>query len=609
MTFRIHILALCAAAFAGGAFAYGVDVKAALKHETESTCVPINSALVRMRQPDGVTRILVRSREDPNFLRGRKPWIGVVRPERRMINVMTAPDFKGEKTEFCFVGGVLRFMSVGKKDYEFKASDYAAPTNSIESLWPAATLTDQEQIANDMWRGSGRIRFLSRNPNRAALIFVHVGLIALGAALFAGSLYGRLHGTLWALISIVLLLQTQSRGGFLSFVLSAGVLLFFRWRKGIGRRLLVVLTVLVLLLAGTATVTGVAHRVTVGTVQVEDDASSQKRLTIWREVPRMMAAAPLGWGLWKSGPAYNAWFEKPGRMHMIGDLFNDHLSRFVEGGFVLGGVYVFVWCLLLIGSWRFAWRDGSPVPFTVALSYFVASSFNPMNYWTPSFVLPTAVGVWWVTGFVRRIHVSGALIQAFRLASSTGCFSLAMTALVLGGAGCVAWRAPAQDVPLRVGWQGRQVVVGEGEPELWVVDDGFVLCGDYNGFPGKEIREFYQQYPKAEPIGLVEDVGDLPEKVGRLVLVGKSAWNLVPAEREDAEVLLPETEHVIALTPPFGIDRITEKTMVERDVHVLTGDLAARLTEGGRRPDERMHVVPGTEVYVPGWLDMLVRKE
>ena len=585
---RSVLIAICVAAFAGGAFAYGVDVRAALSHKTESTFIPLNSRLFRMRQPDGVERIFARDRKDPNRLHCTvPPWLGAIRPERRMINVFTAPDFKGERTEFCFVDGVLRFMSVGKKDYEFPPGCFVAPTNSIESLWPAAELTEDEKASSDMWKGGSRLRLFSRNPNRAALVFVQIALVALAVGLFSGSCFWRMHGVIWTLIGTLLMLQAQSRGGFLAFCIGVSILVFFRTRRGVSGRLLAVFSIAFALIFGFAVVTKTADRVMTGTVQLSGDASSQKRLAIWKEVPRMLAAAPWGWGLWQSGPAYNAWFEKPERMEMIGDLFNDHISRMVEGGFVMGGLYVFVWAFLFAWTLRFAWRGGSPLPLAVCAAYFVASSFNPMNWWTPGFYLPAAVLAWGV----RRLWTG---MRPFAWAGG-------VTAAVLAGVAVVAALAPEQDVPIRAGWLGRQVIIGKGEPKVWVVDDGYVLCGDYYGFPEKEIRDYYLANPSAEPIGIVTDLSRLPKRMDRLVLCGKRCETIIRGK-------CPDARHVVLLTPPFGIDKIPQSMMDSVDLHVLTGRFTACLTGDAQRESTRLHVVSGAEAYVPGWLNVVVRK-
>ena len=588
-------------ALAGGAQAYGVDVRAALRHEIESTCVPVNSALFRMRQPDGVERVFVRDHDDPNYLYcTTPPWVGGIRSEGRMINILTSPEFKGEKTEFCFIDGVLRYMSVGEKDYEFPVGCFVSPTNSIESLWPAAELTEAEKKDNDMWKGGGRLRLFSNNPNRAALIFAEVAMIMLGVALFASSGIWRLHGVLWALISVLLLLQTQSRGGFLALMAGFAILIFFRWRQGLSRRILCLLAAAVFLVGVFAVVAKTGERVTVGAVAIGEDRSAQSRLFVWREVPRMIAAAPLGWGLWKSGSAYNGWFEKPERMHMMGDLFNDHFSRMVEGGFVMGGLYVFVWSFLLIGGWRWAWRGGSAVPLAVCSAYFIASAFNPMNWWTPGFYVPSAVLAWWVL----KIWADRSSAEEGNFDSpllKTASWSIAATVTVLAGVALAAMLAHEQDVPLRVGWMGKRVIVGKGDPKVWLVDDGFVLSGDYPGFPWREIRAYYRAHPETEPMGVVSDFNALPGKgVDRLIVTGIRCWDYCKIQRS--------FEQVVLLTPQFGYDKISKKIGKSGKVHLLTGQFAARLTGLDQCVAGGVHVVKGAETFVPGWLDMLTMR-
>ena len=590
------LIALGLLVLAGGAFA-------------EPTCVPVNSELFRMRQLDGTERILVRDRNNPNGLHATygAPWVGGIRSEGRMINVLTRPGYKGKKIEYCFIDGILRYMSVGEKDTEFPPGSFAAPTNSIESLWPAAELTEAEKKTDDIWNGTGRLRIFSDNPNRTALIFAEVAVVAFALALFAGSWWGRIPGLLLGLALIYPLLRTESRGGLLAFLVGVASLLVLRFRKGIRWRFALGLLAVMIAVGAAIPLLKVGDGISARLKTAGTEMFSGKRAYIWREVPRMIAAAPLGWGLWKSGPAYNGWFENPKRMHMIGDLFNDHLSRFVEGGFVLGGLYVFVWAFVLIGGWRWAWKGGPVAPFAISAVYFVASVFNPMNWWTPGFYVPAAVLAWGMVYRTRGVSPRGADTLP-RLAARTlrvrwlVLISLVVTAVVLAGIAIVAARAPEQDIPIRVGWLGRQVVVGKGDPKVWLVDDGFVLSGDYPGFPGREIRKYYKANPEAEPLGIVTDFDNLPSGgVERLIVTGMRCLDYL----ERSEV----SEQTVLLTPPFGCDRLRPKIGEGVNLRLLTGEFAARLTGADKCQEEWVHIVPGAEVYVPGWLDLLVRRE
>jgi len=550
--------------------------------------VPINSDMFWVTFPDGKAEAFVRTATDPNVLSGPKPWLGVVRPERQMVNIATHASYKGTQREYGFVNGRLRYASEGGKDREIDPRSFVKPKGDVRGLWPTQATYDELAKNYDLWKGDRRLRLFSKNPNRTALIFVQLALIAAGALFFCKSWAGRIAGGVTTLAMLVLEFMTLSRGGILAFLAGVGVLGYFRFRSKINLKTVGLLALGGMLLLG---VCCLAFR-----SRFSDKASGESdasRVAIWREAPRMMAAAPLGWGLWGSGPAYNAWFEKAERHYMIGDLFNDHLSRFVEGGFVWGGLYVFVWCLVFCAGWKWA-RDGhSPVFLSVWLAYFVASSVNPMNYWTKSFWIPGVLSAVW-------------LFQVLRTRAVGRCLSplvpLGLTACVLAVLGLVAACAPSSEVPLKVSALGRRIAVGEGEPQVWAVDDGFVLNGNFNGYPGRELRQFYAGRPKAEPIGLVERVENLPREVDRLVLTGTSGEDYLKMGNP------PKAKHVIFLTPPFGSDKIPEALRKACDVHLVTGEFVAMRTGDDMKSAPWVHVVSGAQVYLPGWLNVVLRE-
>ena len=596
-------LVICFILLAGSASAYWVDVPRALRHEVESTCIPINGKMLKMRLPDGKDMLLFRQPDDNSIMNAWDPWVGAVRPyeDGLMINVLTRPGFKGEKTEFCFLNGHLRFMSVGGKDYEFNPKDYAVPTYTIASLWPDhVELTAQDHAQADIWSGTNRLRLFSRNPNRTALLIAEAAMVMLGIGLFAGSWWLRIPGILLGLLSIHPLLLTESRAGLAAFLFGLATLLVIRFRKGVGWRfalgLLIVLIAAGMIVPQLKVCEGVAVRLSTARAEMFEG----KRMYMWREVPRMLAAAPFGWGLWQSGPAYNSWFEKKDRMHMAGDLFNDHLSRLVEGGYVLGGLYVFAWAFVLLFSFRLAWKGGSPVALAVWLVYFIACIFNPMNYWGRSFLIPALVSAWAVVSWWRLRQGTGAArVSMFR---HTLFAALVVTGIALGGVAFIVLRAPGQDIPLRVSWLGRQVVAGKGDPQVWVVEDGYVLDGNYFGFPGREIREFYRAYPDAEALGLVSEIGRLPSKMRTLVLAGKTCETYLALPPENR----PDAERTIFLSPSLKYDKILAKVDPGKDVHVILGEFAARLEGGCEGAPENVHVIPGMELYISGWLEAVV---
>lgn len=554
----------------------------------ESTCVPINSDMFHVVFPSGKDACFLRDAEDSSVLRGPHPWYGVDRPKLKMVNIATQPSYRGQACEYGYVRGRLRFASEGGKDREIDSSKMAHPQGDVRDFWPTKKETADELKKSDMWGGGGRLRLISRNPNRTALFLAHLTLIALSVVLFAKSMAWRIHGALLTLIFLILQFQALSRGGILSFLCGTALMVYFRFRRQWTLKRVGLLVLGGLLLTG-ACLFMYRNRLT---QEVSEEGNERSRTVIWRQVPRMMAAAPLGWGLWESGPAYNAWFEKFERHHMIGDLFNDHLSRLVEGGFVGGGLYVFAWCLVFCAGCKWAYRGHSAVFLAIWATYFVASSFNPMNYWGKSF---------WIPGLVSSVW----LLRVFRTKGGWRCLSPLLPGClavgILAGLGVVVACAPASDVPLRVSAWGRRVVVGHGEPKAWVVDDDFVLSGDYNGYPGRELRRFYLKHPQAEALGLVKRIEDLPPEVDRLLLTGLRCEDYLGMKDP------PKAKQLIFLTPPFGSDKIPASLRQVCEVHLATGEFAALRTGDDRKREPWIHVVSGAQVYVPGWLNIAVK--
>jgi len=129
-----------------------------------------------------------------------------------------------------------------------------------------------------------------------------------------------------------------------------------------------------------------------------------------------------------------------------------------------------------------------------------------------------------------------------------------------------------------------------------------VLNGNFNGYPGREFRHFYAQRPKSEAAGLVERVEDLPRQVDRLVLTGTCCEDYLNMSDP------PKARHLVFMTPPFGSDRVPEALLKTCDVHFLTGEFVAMRTGDDHRQASWLHVVPGAQVYVPGWLNVVVKE-
>ena len=562
---------------------FGVDLASVRTNGAAgATCVPVNFAMYRMTQPDGVRRFFLHDEKDPDLLNllGRGPWIGVRRPERDMVNVVTRPGAVPDETEFCFVGGRLRFMSVGSEQHEFDPAAVPAAKPDVSSLWPRADAAPDPSVPG-IWSGSGRLTFLSRNPNRSALLFAHLALLALGAALFARGWWGRALGAAGTLLPFVLLLLTESRGGLLAFVAGAAAEVWFRFRGRWPRRVLAAAFLSGVLAAGAVLLTADGRRVLADRLRRDD--SMQSRVLIWRAFPAMFAAAPTGWGWGRSGFSYNDWFEDLSRHHSTGDLFNDHLSRLAEFGLPGGAAYLFLWFAVLFSAGALAGRGRTPVPLAVWTALGVAGCFNPVQVWGWAWVAPVATLPLLRPG--RRALAWAGVAALFALA---GCWA-AGRCLGDGGRGVRACR------------NGARVCFGGVAPERWVVDDGHVLDGGYPGFLGKELRTLAAKQPGMPPVGVVRHPADLPPRMKVLVLAGRSA------ERFLEMSVRPVADRIVFLSPPFGPDRVPEDLRSRCETLLVCGEFAAtRMGITGDSPDW-MFVVGGAELYVPDWTELLLR--
>ena len=125
-----------------------------------------------------------------------------------------------------------------------------------------------------------------------------------------------------------------------------------------------------------------------------------------------------------------------------------------------------------------------------------------------------------------------------------------------------------------------------------------VLGGGYSGFMGKGIRRFYIENPEASAIGVVERIEDLPEKVDRLILSGKSGESVLSGENAFAGRMVGK---VVLLSPSFAASSVPEEFRGKHDAVVVQGEFAARLTSDFAHPPAWLRIVQGAELYLPGW--------
>ena len=567
--------------------AYGVRYDPAHpENAVSSYLIPENWLQFKMRQPDGVMRVFQRDLEDPRVLHGESPWAGEIDGSRALV--MTDPGSGVDKTGFLFSNGRLRKLLLDGKEYSVRAdAGRPEPKREIPSLWPKITAELVEEASRTYsvnW--ANRFRLWYQNPNHAALLLAQLAIV-LGSLLLLRR---------WLLVPIALvailaclwgIVASQSRSGMLAVLAGFACLGVFRLRSLLSVRNILLALAMVGLLVGLAWSGGMLERFTGG--MVHEGYSDVSRLPIWQSVPRMMAAAPFGWGLGNSGEAYIDWFQPIGRAHVIHALISSHLTWLVEFALPVRFLYVFAWAAIIIVSAVKAFRGGSPLPMAVWFATCIGLMFNTLGSEPTMWVFPLASLALW--GFRSpQVRLAMPLVCAAGL-------SLAVVGS-LEAAGRIQRDALAVH-----GGRGRVAINGD-KPSLWIADDGFVIGGGYHALAAKEIRLFFAEEPAAPALGWVKRAEDLPNAPA-LVLAGKTGteflrlWSASPSR-------FSSVKSVVFMSPPFTWKDVPSSLLEVCDVKLLVGSFAAALSEDYAESPKWVLKVPGAELYIPDWLPFVI---
>lgn len=587
------LLAVGLAGIAAAAEGEGLDAVSSLDSLSGSYIAPVNALMFRMRQPDGTIREYERSWFDPLKLKGPDGWTGRIKDSRIMLH--SGKRSHGPSLGLIFSDGKLEQVSRDGKEHAFKQPKAFPLSAEIGSLWTAAPeLTDDLRRKFDTWQGKNRLRLGFVNPNRAALLFIQIALLALSVLLMRNPRrkWFCVAGGAVLLAAIVLLLLTGSRGGLVALLAGAGILLFFRIRAtGLNRRLVLLGAGVLVLALALALVcgSGVLRRMT--SLNRGDDV----RFRIWRTAPVMMVDAPGGWGFESSGRAYYDWYQPVEDNFMAGALVNDHLTKMVSYNWFLRFGWVFLWLGLLAAFLRFALSGRSPVPLAIWSSFGIAAWFNSVVGSPTLWIVPLLAVVFFLAsrpwGSWRRyvLPIAGAGL---------------LSVVVVGIFYWVGTGVRRPTVPLFV--EKARVCVNGPAPKIWVVNDENVLG---EGNVEKEIRLFYLKNPHAPAIGFVQKIEDLPAHgVRKLVLAGVQGARFMAdwMDRPEKEKYrLPES--VLFVSPPFPASALPLDFVAKSRAGVLVGEFAARLDPSYARPPAWAKVIPAAELYIPGWMEHVIR--
>lgn len=429
------------------------------------------------------------------------------------------------------------------------------------------------------YAGLSRWQLWFDNPNKAAVLFASLALVALTCAVTARRRWVMCSG--YALFSVFCyaLLHSFSRGGLLALAVGATAVLAFR-----GRRIVPLLAVVASLMAFPVG-RNALDRLSKSTPG--RDASVGNRVVLWQAVPRMMADAPGGWGLGNAGAAFMGWYQPVERRESYRTLVSSHLTWLVELGRLGRLVYVAGWLFVVGGCGVYCFRRKRGLPLALWLGLGTASLFSSVAEAWELWVLP-AVALVPVVGSVR----SRCQWRACGWGLGAAC---ALGGAVLGGLEMFgAWQgADGNPRITRNAKAGRTVVsfLGKnwdvGLPHSWIVYDAGSLGGPSFG---RVLRAWAKD--ACDVYGIADSMESVPGCVRHLTLCGKAAI------LESSELArFAHLEDVCVLSPEKP-DRWLAAKIGSKPCHVVCGEFAA-----GCPVDDHpnLTVLPGVGDYIPDW--------
>ena len=564
---------------------------------------PENSLIYRMRQPDGSTREFERDYSRPGTLRSVRGWKG--RYGRDLVAIESGPDVKGGKISYLFRQG--RLVAFSREGAEPVSFEYDAPRPSLPEEQspllkalvpiPQGTKNAIDREMDRKWKNSRRLQFPYANPNRSAMLYSEIAILALAGFLFfvrRRSL--RIASGVVFALAVGCLAWAGSRGAMLGF--AAALVCFALSRIGYIRSALRhgrvwLLIAAVALLAFAWLCVQDSHFLTRG-FSGRSSWSNKIRLEVAQNTPMMLVDAPGGWvgGDMKIGRAYLDWYQPLHVVALTGSLICDHLTRLAAYGWFGRFLYVFGWLFVLILGVVHLVRKRDALPLAMWLAWGVTATFNPlMSDWT----------LWVAVVFASVPLVASRPWRepkpyAVAIAVSAVLSALVLVSLYFAGA--------AHERPeVKVFRDGERTMVKAKSPKTWIVDDsitlGGVLCW-------KDVRRYMKNHPHAPGVGCVNSVADLPESgtdVERLVLAGSAGDDWLKKISADPEARKNLPKAVVFISPPFPPQAIPPPLLKACDVRLVIGEFATWYhSDAYANAPNWVKVVPGMELYIAEWM-------
>ena len=562
---------------------------------------PENSLIYRMRQPDGSTREFERDYSRPGTLNSVRGWKG--RYERDLVEIVSGPDIKGGRVSYLFKRGrLVRFEREGAEPVSF---DYDAPRPPLPEEQspilkalvpiPEGTKTAIDKELDRKWSRSRRLQFPYRNPNRSAMLYSEIAILALaGVLFFARRRALRIASAAVFALATACLAWAGSRGAMLGFVSALACFAlsrigYLRAALRQKRAWLVLLGIAALVFAWLCVQDS---RFLTRGFSGKGSWSNKIRLEIAQNTPMMLCDAPKGWsgGDMQIGRAYLDWYQPLHVVALTGSLICDHLTRLASCGWPGRFLYIFGWLFVLACGAVHLARRRDALPLAMWLAWGVTAVFNPlMSDWTL-----------WIAVVLASVPLVAARPwrdpkpYAVPLVAAAVLSAAAVASLYVVGS--------SQKRPeAKVFRDGMRTTVKVENPKTWIVDDGQTLGGV---LCWKDVRRYMKGHPHAPGVGCVGSVGDLPPSgVERLVLAGKAGddWLKKVSSSPEARRSLPKA--VVFVSPPFPPAAIPPPLLKACDVRVVVGEFATWYqSDVYANAPGWVKVVPGMEMYVAEWM-------
>lgn len=545
------------------------------------TCIyPVNAFYFSMVHPDGRIQMFERVGFGGEELAGEYGWTGKV--EGRRIQVSAPGGNLGRAgTWFAFEDGLQK-----------GAGDPPPARAGLASLFPTEQqkqkLVEDFASSADIWSKSGRLRFLSQNPNISGLFAAEVVIVLLGLLFRARNVVLRVLLAGAELLALWTVYLTESRSAVLSGGLAVVLMLVLKLHRHFTwRRILAVLLPLAVVLV-TMFLFHVGDRFS--RQLVTNSPGDVLRVDMLKALPAMVADSPAGVGIGNAGATFTTWYDQDIVPRPKRTLISSHFTWFAEFGTAGRLLYAFGWFVLLLGLPVLAFR-GIALPATgLWVCLFLAAFFNPVLENWLVWVIPTLalLSVCMRFGCVRLVGVCRLTVGAAVLSC----------ALLLA----VTHYGKSHPGPLPIRVDAHSVKVNGDAPETWVAGDEFVVGGWV--FVGREFQEYYLEFTDAGAIGYVESLDALPPEVPRLVLTGSLAAQYVERWQDPAQRTgLCKAKSILFLSPSIPVSAIPQDLVSSVRVRAVVGVLAARQDpEYDGSVPEWTRLVRGALLYIPRWV-------